>query len=305
MTDFRQVPDGEDIFLDHIAHWVSDMNAAATAMQDLGFTLTPYTEHTNSTEPGAPIVPAGSANRCIMLREGYLEVLTPTADTAIGRELRAGIDRYTGVHLGAFGCADAPAQRERLIAEGFDQRPVVDLRRETDTADGATGTLQFTVIRPVPGAMAEGRIQFLSHRTPDLLWQERWMNHVNGAERLIDLFICVGDPDEAAARHQRYLGREPRRIEGGWLIPCERGGVALLGPKGFETHIPRVEIPTLPFMAGYVIQCADLASCTDLLGRRSIVYRELTSNMVAVVTPPALGGVLLFTDQPDAAPWRS
>ena len=62
MTAFRQLAGNGEVFVDHIAHWVPDMPGAAKAMEDLGFVLTPYTEHTNSTAPGEPILPAGSAN---------------------------------------------------------------------------------------------------------------------------------------------------------------------------------------------------------------------------------------------------
>ena len=303
MAEFRQLAGKSEIFVDHIAHWVQDLPSAARAMEELGFVLTPYTEHTNSTAPGEPILPAGSANHCIMLREGYLELLTPTADTAISRELRAGIERYTGVHLIAFNCSDAEMQRERLIAEGFDQRPVVDLRRKTDTGDGGPGTLRFTVIRPVPGTMAEGRIQFLTHHTPGLLWQERWMNHPNTAERLREVVICVADPDEAAGRFQRYLDRKAQRIDGGWLIACNRGAVVLLGRPAFEKCLPGIGIPGLPFIAGYVIQCRDLDACRVCLKGKEIVYRELTDDVVAVTVPAALGGSLLFTSGSGAMPW--
>jgi hypothetical protein len=300
---FRQTAGPGEIFLDHIAHWVTDIVEAAAAMERLGFTLTLYTEHTNSTAPGEPILPAGSANRCIMLREGYLELLTPTADTAISRELRAGIARYTGVHLIAFNCDDAEAQRTRLMAGGFYQRPVVDLRRITETEDGGSGSLRFTVIRPMPGTMAEGRIQFLTHHTPDLLWQERWMRHANTAERLTDVAICVADPDEAAGRYRRYLGREAERIDGGWLISCDRGRIALLTRTRLEASLPGVKIPTLPYIAGYGVRCRDLDACRVCLKRNQIVYRELTDNMVAVTAPAALGGSLLFTGDTGAMPW--
>jgi hypothetical protein len=303
MAAFRQLAEKGEVFVDHIAHWVPDMPAAAKAMEDLGFVLTPYTEHTNSTAPGEPILPAGSANHCIMMREGYLELLTPTADTAIGKEVRAGIDRYVGVHLIAFNVADAEAQRERLLAEGFDQRPVVDLRRQTDTEDGDEGTLRFTVIRPVPGTMAEGRIQFLTHHTPDLLWQERWMNHPNTAERLGEVVLCVADPDEAAGRFERYLGRKGQRIDGGWSIDCDRGAVVLLGRPAFEKCLPGVAIPGLPYIAGYVIRCGDLDACRVYLKRKEIVYRELTKDVVAVTVPAALGGCLLFSSGSGAMPW--
>jgi len=303
MAAFRQLAKKDEVFVDHIAHWVPDLSGAARAMEKVGFVLTPYTEHTNSTAPGEPILPAGSANHCIMLREGYLELLTPTADTAIGQELRTGIGRYTGVHLIAFNCADAEAQRARLMAEGFEQRPVVDLRRATDTEDGREGTLKFTVIRPVPGAMAEGRIQFLTHHTPDLLWQERWMNHPNTVERLREVVLCVADPDEAAGRFRRYLGRKAEKIEGGWTVPCDRGGVVLLGRERFEECLPGIDIPGLPFIAGYVLACRDLDACRVCLKGNQIVYRELTPGVLAVALPAALGGSLLFTDGNVAMPW--
>lgn len=304
MSEFRQVATGGEIFLDHLAHWIPDI-AATGAFERVGFVVTPYTEHANSTAPGEPITPAGSANRCIMLREGYLEVLTPTVDTAISRELQAGIDRYVGLHLVAFGCADAAAQRERLIAAGFDQRPVVDLRRETTAEDGSTGGLRFTVIRPVPGVMAEGRIQFLTHHTPDLLWQERWMRHPNGAERLTDIVICVDDVDEAAARYERYIGLEPGRIPGGWRMACGRGRLVLLDPAALEKEIPGVRPPVLPFMAAYAIACGDLAQCRDFLDRSSIVYTDLTDGVIAVPLPASLGGTILFTDKSNSLPWSA
>jgi len=303
MTKFRQLATGNEVFVDHIAHWMTDMPAAAQAMEDMGFVITPYTEHTNSTAPGEPIRPAGSANHCIMLREGYLELLTPTIDTDVSRELKKGIERYTGVHLIAFNVADAEAQRTRLLAEGFEQRPIVDLRRQTDTEDGKPGTLRFTVIRPMPGTMAEGRIQFLTHHTPDLLWQERWMNHPNTAERLGEVVICVADPDEAAGRFERYLGRKRRRIDGGWSIDCDRGAVVLLGRPAFEKCLPGIAIPGLPFIAGYVIQCRDPEALKVCLKRKEIVYRELTEDVVAVTAPAALGGSLLFTGGSVVMPW--
>ena len=303
MADYHQVPTEGEIFMDHIAHWVPEMAPAAAALERLGFRLTPYTEHSNSTAPGEPIRPAGSANRCIMLREGYLEILTPTAETAIGRELRDGIARYVGVHLAAFSCADAEAQRERLVAAGFEQRPVVDLRRETELADGSRGTLRFTVIRPVPGAMAEGRIQFLTHHTPNILWEERWMRHPNTAECMSELIVCVADPDEAADRFARYLGRSPRKTAAGWVIACERGRLALLGRESAEAALGGFRVPVLPYIAGYVLRCACLETCKSHFARAGIVYHELTQTMVAVRQPASIGGILLFSAADGSVPW--
>lgn len=129
------------------------------------------------------------------------------------------------------------------------------------------------------------------------------MQHPNTAERLSEVVLCVADPDEAAARFGRYLGREAQRISGGWLISCERGRVLLLGRKAFEAGLPGVGLPELPVIAAYVVQCGNLDACRVCLKRNQIVYRELTDHVVAVTAPAALGGSLLFTGGSAAMPW--
>ena len=84
----NQVPSAGEKLLDHIAHWVPDLGAASGTLESLGFILTPWSEQHASPRPGAPITPVGSANRCIMLRSGYLEILAPLSLTPIGRELQ-------------------------------------------------------------------------------------------------------------------------------------------------------------------------------------------------------------------------
>ena len=73
----RQLPEDDEIFLDHLAHFVPDMSVAETAMADLGFQLSPLTPQSNAFGPGVPSIPVGLANRCAMLERGYLEILTP------------------------------------------------------------------------------------------------------------------------------------------------------------------------------------------------------------------------------------
>ena len=89
--------------IDHLAHFVPDIEAAGVELTTLGFTLTPLSVQSHRLTPDAPLTPAGAANRCVMLRRGYLEFLTATHDTPNAARLRAAIERYTGVHLIAFG----------------------------------------------------------------------------------------------------------------------------------------------------------------------------------------------------------
>ncbi|HSP26610.1 MAG TPA: VOC family protein, partial [Saliniramus sp.] len=81
MIDRQQLPTDGEVFLDHLAHFVPDMTAAEQVLAGLGFILTPFTAQNNRTPNG--LVPAGTGNRCAMLRNGYLEFLTATSDTIL------------------------------------------------------------------------------------------------------------------------------------------------------------------------------------------------------------------------------
>ena len=78
-----QVPAAGGISLDHVAHWVPAIDAASARMEQLGFALTPYSSQRLPPKPGEPSAPAGTGNRCIMLRRGYIEVLTVEPGTYI------------------------------------------------------------------------------------------------------------------------------------------------------------------------------------------------------------------------------
>ena len=64
-----------ELVLDHVGHFVPDLDAAGELLAKLGFFATPVSHHQANGRP------AGTANRCVMLPEGYLEILAPTLDT--------------------------------------------------------------------------------------------------------------------------------------------------------------------------------------------------------------------------------
>src|SRR5256885_17041520 len=64
----NQLPPPGAVFLDHVAHFVPEMDAAAAALARCGFRLTPFTAQANRVDRQP--VPAGTRNRCAMLRPG-------------------------------------------------------------------------------------------------------------------------------------------------------------------------------------------------------------------------------------------
>src|SRR5436309_12107666 len=110
----RRLPIGDEIFLDHIGHFVVDCEAAEGALMRVGFAPTPVSIGTNAD--GSP---TGTGNVTAMLDRGYIEILFKTADTPLGREFSSALDRYTGVHLVAFAVADAAGAHRWLAKQGF------------------------------------------------------------------------------------------------------------------------------------------------------------------------------------------
>jgi Glyoxalase-like domain len=186
-----QLPEAGAMFLDHVAHFVPDMDPAAAALERCGFRLTPFTPQTNRVD-GRPVA-AGTGNRCAMFRRGYVEILATTGDTPLARQLNERLARHVGLHLAAFSSADAAAEHHRLAAAGFPVLPLVDMRRPVATDNGEEEA-RFSIARIAPGSMPEGRIQFLTHQTEHLVWPEPYLDHPNGAQALAAVWIAAADP---------------------------------------------------------------------------------------------------------------
>ena len=287
-----QVPAPGELVLDHVAHFVPHVDAASSALKKLGFILAPFSEQSHRAEPGGPLVPAGTGNRCVMFREGYLEFLTPTGDTPVASQLRSAIKRYTGVHLVAFGTAAPEADHARLAKAGFGPLPPVALQRQIGTATGE-GTARFTVVRVPPGTMPEGRIQFCQQHTPELLWQQRWLDHHNRAAALSGVMLGVADAREAAQRFARYTGLLAQLGGSMWRISTARGYLLFVDRETLHRRLD-VVAPSLPWIAGYVLKSEDIAETGDCLRESGVPVHVLGSQRLLVKLPAALGGVIVF-----------
>jgi Glyoxalase-like domain len=289
----RQLPQGGEVFLDHVAHFVADPQAAARALARAGFAPTPVSIQVDADPGGGPPRPTGTGNVTAMLERGYLEILFRTADTPLGREFEAATTRYHGVHLAAFAVADADATHARLLAAGFAMRPVAAMQRPVATAHGED-VAAFSVVRLLSGEMPEGRIQALTHRTEHTVWQERWLKHRNGAVALLDIVIAEADVAEAAARFARFLGRDARANPYGSAFHLDRGRVQLMPADALAALFPGLAIPDFPFMAAYGLEVVSLGTVAERHDR-----------CVMAPFPDDLGiGCWVFVEHAAALPWR-
>ncbi len=298
----RQLPASGEIFLDHLAHFVHDAEAASRALARCGFAPTPASIQV-TPNPAGGSSQTGTGNVAAMFKRGYVEVLFKTSDTPLAREFDAAIADHAGLHLVAFAVADAAKAHRRLAADGFAVRPLVHMSRPVETANGPDKAA-FTIARVEPGVMAEGRIQMLTHHTEHIVWQPRWLGHPNSAIGLVDVMIAVGDIDEAAARFTRFTGRAAARTPGGALIRLDRGGVYLVSHERVTERLPEVAIAKLPFIVGYALCVQSLAAAEAAVDGADLDWHAFESG-IAAAFPAELGrGAWFFVERADALPWR-
>jgi hypothetical protein len=287
-----QSPRPGELNLDHVAHFVPHLDHAVPALEKLGFTLTPFSAQSHRLEPGGPLVPAGTGNRCAMFKRGYLECLTPTGDTQAANQLHAAIKRYVGVHLIAFGTSAPDLDHTRLLTQGFAPIEPVALQRQIATPHGED-TARFTVVRVPPGTMAEGRIQFCQHHTPQLVWQPQWLTHANRAAALTAVVLCVENPEDAAARYARFTGLKAAGAGDNWHLDAQRGRLLFSTPAVIK-RVFNAEPPELPWIAGYVLASDNMAATRKHIAATGFAHGDLDQRRLYVVPPQSVGGIIVF-----------
>lgn len=269
----RQRPPPGELCLDHLGHFVPDLDAAAAVWEKLGFAVTPLSVHQVGGKP------AGTSNRCVMLDEGYLELLAPTAHTPNARRVRERMKRFVGVHLACFGTPTAEAEHQRLAAHGFEPDPLVRLERKIETGD----TVRFAVVYVPPDKMPEGRVQYCEHLTPREVWREGFVNPF----ALRAVYVVADEPEEAAARWGRFGGLLPRPEDGFVRLDTARGRVVIGTRKRLAQLLG--EAPPAPALAGYALGCADPEEFARRCSKAGLRVQGK-----AVRLPAALGGTWLL-----------
>jgi len=141
------------VALDHVGVVGRDLAALAAQYERLGFTLTPRALSGDGR----------IANRCVMLRQGYLELMALAPGGASATVARM-LARHAGAHIIALAVEDMAATLARLRRAGIDCPGVEQFERAVDAADPAGPRARFAYLR-VP-ELPEARVNLIRHLTP-------------------------------------------------------------------------------------------------------------------------------------------
>lgn len=157
--------------VDHFVVLVHDLEDARQVFLAAGFSATPVSRHSDEM---------GTANSCVMLDGGYIELMGMVAGTPANEGWRALLGEGPGLRGIALASGDIDATAAMLTAKGIDAGPPRHFSRAT-----SEGELRFSVIR-LPRALTPGlQCIYCRHHTPELLWTPQAMRHDNGASRIV------------------------------------------------------------------------------------------------------------------------
>ncbi len=299
-TATPRIPQGSDVYLDHVGAYVADRRRAAIQLRRIGFTLTPYARHVQSGEGGQQ--PSGTGNQCVMFREGYLEILSATGEaTPLAALLHRAVERYEGLHLVTFAVADAEARHAALPGRRFKPLPLVRLRRPTP-GGGGDELCRFDVVRLPPGTMPEGRVQIITHHTPELVWRPDLLVHANGAEALTGILIAVDDPSEVAIRFSRFVDRQALFVDPDQSeVELQRGRVTLVRENRLKAVLSEGPPQGTPYMAAIAVRCRDLKRLARHLAASRVDFRR-DGGRLLIGPEHAVGMTIVFHDAA-TQPW--
>ena len=289
--------------LDHVGICARELAPMVAQFEALGFSLSPIAQQSGRPTPDAPVELYATGNRCAFLQHGYIELLAILEPGRFDNGLGRFMARYEGLHILAMGMDDAEANLARMRKAGIPIPGIAHLERPVDAPGGPRA--KFSRL-PYPDA-PEGRLQLIQHLTPELIWNERWMDHPNQAVALTELVLVSAEPAVTSARLSKLTGLViAPRPKGGFVIrfpgrsgvagpqaPAMETRVAILAPEDLPATLPGLAIPDLPFMAGFFVQTGDgNAAVKRLLAHLPLVALEAGALMV----PPghAAGAALVF-----------
>lgn len=251
------------IGLDHVVVAVRDLDAAAAAWRELGFTISPRGTHSPHM---------GSGNYTIMFGEDYLELLGVLSPTEHNAPMREWLEEREGLERAAFTATDAAAGVAELQARGIAALGPVAFGRPVEMPDGSTSEARFNVMRWPVGLRPGGlRIFACQHLTRGTVWIPELQSHANGAQRILRLEMLCADPADAAARMGALIDQAATPEPDGAVKVATgpgRADLVFLNKAILAARHPGIPLDGLPAegAAALTLATTDLPAAARILG---------------------------------------
>jgi catechol 2,3-dioxygenase-like lactoylglutathione lyase family enzyme len=186
--------------LDHIAHAVRDLDAAAEFYRRAGFTVGARNRH-----------PWGTHNTIVQLKEFFIELVTVAEPEKIvphgARSFSFGayhqdfLGAREGLSMLLLNSGNAADDARSFEAAGIGNSKVFDFAREGMRPDGTVVKLAFSLAFARDPASPNVRFAACQHHFPENFWNPLFQTHANGAQSVLGAVMVADNPTD----HQLFL----------------------------------------------------------------------------------------------------
>ena len=273
--------------IDHTLIKVDDLEAARTVYQRLGFAPTPRGRHPQW----------GTGNYCLMLAEGYLELIgvVDQAEYDANAANRSPRRSEQGLSAIALATDDADIAKASLADAGIEADGPKDLSRLLEAVDGDREP-RFHILRLPPDATPGMPMFLCRHLTPDLVRRPVWTTHRNGARRIKSIAVPVDDAPGLVAAYQRLFGHGAVTPTNN-IVAVHAGGATIMfaGDEDLEALYPDLlpDPGEAPYPAVITLEVDDVALTGRVLADAGFpLVRDARAVMVGA--EDACGVALVF-----------
>jgi len=289
------IADKKSFSLDHVLVTPKDYMSTREQFRQLGFSPSPISYH-----------PWGTATCFIMFADNFIELISVTDATKLGtgavngfcfgRQMDAFARRgEEGISLIALHSKDARQDFSQLSVKIPENQGVVDFRRPIILENGQPDEVVVSMALFIDQQSPDSSWFLCQQHRPELIWQDQWRQHENGADAMLAVTYLADDPAELATGWRRLYGDQVRydgRIAevdtGSGLLRAidlataqsEYAGVALPAAAGSQPHGISLRLHT-----------ANLEPLIRRLDTQGVAYHRTPGRVL--VTPGAAGNVII------------
>ena len=272
--------------LDHSIIGVRDLEAARSAYERLGFTVTGRGRHRGW----------GTANYCIMFGPDYLELLGIIDPEQFNAGLEDFLKEREGLMRIACRSDDIEATRAHLQADGFNPGELQDLGRFLEMPEG--DVVPRFKLSHLPAADTPGLATFFcQHLTPEMVWRPEWMTHANGAQAVYAYTILHQNPAALAACYERFFGITPVVQDSRIIVETGGGKLVFCRPEDLQQLHPGL-IWSGPeddgTMIAATISVAETDRTASVLDQNGVSYARGADGALLVAPADACGMAIRF-----------
>jgi hypothetical protein len=280
--------------LDHIAHAVRDLDAAAERYRRLGFTVGARNRH-----------PWGTHNHIVQLPEFFIELVTMAEPEKLGsdgfstlfaRFNQSFLERQEGLSMLLLEGKDAAADAAAFEAAGIAAADKLTFEREGQRPDGTPVKVGFSIAFARDGKAPEVGFATCQQHYPENFWNPAFQQHPNGVSGIVGAVLVAENPADHHIFLSAFTGvRDLHATSGAVSAQTPRGKVTIMDEATFRAHfgVAPPDIWRGARLAAMQFAVRDRATLTAALRAGGI---EFASQMGHIVVAPAsaMGATLSF-----------